>query len=167
MQQHSGQHLITAIADALFGFKTTSWWLGESISHIELDTPSMTQDQMLKIEATVNEKIREAVSVEVKVYEEGDQILREVRTRGLPEDHHGAVRVVTMMGIDSNMCCGTHVSNLSHLQAIKLVQFEKAKKNKTNLFFLSGNRVLDHLSRCLARERQLTTILKNGPEDHV
>jgi len=65
-----------------------------------------------------------------------------------------------MTGIDSNMCCGTHVSNLSHLQAIKLVQLEKAKKNKTNLFFLSGQRVLDHLSRCLARERQLTTILK-------
>lgn len=36
MQQHSGQHLITAIADALFGFKTTSWWLGELVSHIEL-----------------------------------------------------------------------------------------------------------------------------------
>ena len=36
MQQHSGQHLITAIADALFGFKTTSWWLGEFVSHIEL-----------------------------------------------------------------------------------------------------------------------------------
>jgi len=167
MQQHSGQHLITAIADAMFGFKTTSWWLGELISHIELDTPSMSDDQMLQIENAVNEKIREAVSVEVKVYEEGDKTLREVRTRGLPEDHHGAVRVVTMMGIDSNMCCGTHVSNLSHLQAVKLVQFEKAKKNKTNLFFLSGTRLLDHLSRCLARERQLTTILKNGPDDHI
>ena len=27
MQQHSGQHLITAIADKLFGYKTTSWWV--------------------------------------------------------------------------------------------------------------------------------------------
>lgn len=36
MQQHSGQHLITAIVDSLFGFKTTSWWLGELVSHIEL-----------------------------------------------------------------------------------------------------------------------------------
>ena len=36
MQQHSGQHLITAMADASFGFKTTSWWLGEFVSHIEL-----------------------------------------------------------------------------------------------------------------------------------
>ena len=36
MQQHSAQHLITAIADALFSYKTTSWWLGEQVSHIEL-----------------------------------------------------------------------------------------------------------------------------------
>jgi len=41
MQQHSAQHLITAIADASFGFKTTSWWLGESVSHIELGTVVM------------------------------------------------------------------------------------------------------------------------------
>ena len=27
MQQHSGQHLITAVADNLFGYKTTSWWV--------------------------------------------------------------------------------------------------------------------------------------------
>merc|ERR1719222_898603 len=50
MQQHSGQHLITAIADALYGFKTTSWWLGELISHIELDTSNMTDEQMHQIE---------------------------------------------------------------------------------------------------------------------
>lgn len=39
-----------------------------------------------------------------------------VRTRGLPDDHVGSVRVVTIEGIETNMCCGTHVSNLSHLQ---------------------------------------------------
>jgi len=25
MQQHSGQHLITAVADKMFNYKTTSW----------------------------------------------------------------------------------------------------------------------------------------------
>lgn len=39
-----------------------------------------------------------------------------VRTRGLPDDHVGSVRVVTIEGMETNMCCGTHVSNLSHLQ---------------------------------------------------
>lgn len=40
----------------------------------------------------------------------------QVRSRGLPDDHVGPVRVVDISGVDSNMCCGTHVSNLSDLQ---------------------------------------------------
>lgn len=40
----------------------------------------------------------------------------QVRSRGLPEDHAGPIRIIDIEGIDANMCCGTHVSNLSHLQ---------------------------------------------------
>lgn len=166
MQQHSGQHLITAIVDSLFGYKTTSWWLGEFVSHIELDTASVNDVQLQSIENKVNEKIREATTVEVEEYE-GDAIPQQVRSRGLPDDHVGRVRVVTITGVDSNMCCGTHVSNLSHLQFIKLLHTEKGKKNKTNLFFICGNRVQAFMNRSLERERQLTKIFKNGPEDHV
>lgn len=36
MQQHSGQHLITAIIDQEFNYPTVSWWLGEEASYIEL-----------------------------------------------------------------------------------------------------------------------------------
>ncbi len=85
--------------------------------------------------------------------------LHQELTKKLPEDH-GPVRVVSIQGIDNNMCCGTHVTNLSHLQAIKLLNVEKGKKGKTNLFFLSGQRVLDYISRSLIRERQLTAVLK-------
>lgn len=47
MQQHSGQHLITALADSMFGFKTTSWWLGETVSHIELGGASSINHSIL------------------------------------------------------------------------------------------------------------------------
>lgn len=40
----------------------------------------------------------------------------QVRSRGLPDDHAGPVRIIDIQGVDANMCCGTHVSNLSHLQ---------------------------------------------------
>lgn len=36
MQQHSGQHLITALIDQEFKYPTLSWWLGEEVSYIEL-----------------------------------------------------------------------------------------------------------------------------------
>ena len=47
---YSGQHLITAIADELFGFKTTSWDLGKSVSFIELDVQKVSDEQIEKIE---------------------------------------------------------------------------------------------------------------------
>lgn len=42
--------------------------------------------------------------------------VNQVRSRGLPEDLAGPIRIIDIEGIDVNMCCGTHVSNLSHLQ---------------------------------------------------
>ncbi|KAK1160418.1 alanyl-tRNA editing protein Aarsd1 [Acipenser oxyrinchus oxyrinchus] len=167
MQQHSGQHLITAIADSMFGFKTTSWELGRQRSVIELDTPSVEPGQVEALEKAVNEKIREQVPVSVKVVAMDDPTVEKVRSRGLPEGHTGPIRIIDIEGIDANMCCGTHVSNLSHLQAIKILGTEKGKKNKTNLIFVAGCRVLKYAERSYSVERALTSLLKTGPEDHV
>ncbi|KFQ51578.1 Alanyl-tRNA editing protein Aarsd1, partial [Pelecanus crispus] len=162
-----GQHLITAIAEQMFGFKTTSWELGRQRSVIELDTPSMTAEQIEALERSVNEKIRERVPVVVRELAADDPEIETVRSRGLPDDHVGPVRVVDIEGIDSNMCCGTHVSNLSDLQVIKLLGTEKGKKNKTNLVFLAGNRVLKSIEQSHSTEKALTSLLKNGPGEHV
>ncbi|XP_068274587.1 putative protein PTGES3L isoform X1 [Nyctibius grandis] len=167
MQQHSGQHLITAITEQMFGFKTTSWELGRQRSVIELDTPSMTAEHIEALERSVNEKIRERVPVMVRELAADDPEIETVRSRGLPDDHAGPVRVVDIEGIDSNMCCGTHVSNLSDLQVIKLLGTEKGKKNKTNLAFLAGNRVLKSIEQSHSAEKALTSLLKNGPGEHV
>jgi len=167
MQQHSGQHLITAIADHLFKFATTSWNLGLQDSYIELDTPSISAEEMREIEQVVNQKIRQGLAVSVRVYEEGAPELRMARTRGLPEDYHGPVRIVTIEGVESNMCCGTHVRSLAHLQSIKLTFAEKGKKNKTNLHFVAGSRVLEYLGACLEKDKALTGLLKCGVEKHV
>uniref|UniRef100_A0A8D0GHJ9 Alanyl-tRNA synthetase domain containing 1 n=1 Tax=Sphenodon punctatus TaxID=8508 RepID=A0A8D0GHJ9_SPHPU len=162
-----GQHLITAIADQMFGFKTTSWELGRQRSTIELDTPTMTAEQVVALEQSVNKKIQERIPVVVTEFSAGDPEAETVRSRGLPDDHTGPIRTINIEGIDANMCCGTHVSNLSDLQVIKLLGTEKGKKNKTNLIFLAGNRVLKTLERCHGTEKALTSLLKCGAEEHV
>ncbi|EPY88181.1 hypothetical protein CB1_000194008 [Camelus ferus] len=167
MQQHSGQHLITAVADHLYGLKTTSWELGRLRSVIELDGPLVTVEQVAAIEQDVNEKIRDRLPVNVRELSLDDPEVEQVRGRGLPEDHAGPIRVVTIKGVDSNMCCGTHVNNLSDLQVIKILGTEKGKKNKTNLIFLAGNRVLKWMERSHGTEKALTALLKCGAEDHV
>lgn len=98
--------------------------LGERTSSIELDTPQMTDDQLEQLEFLVNEKIREARPMYPTLYaDKADPGLAKVRTRGLPDDHEGPVRIVSIDGIENNMCCGTHVSNLSHLQVCVCVLF--------------------------------------------
>ncbi len=63
------------------------------------------------------------------------------------------------IGVDSNMCCGTHVSNLSDIQCIKLLHTEN-KRGSTILYFVAGNRVLRYLSKCTKIEKELTKLLR-------
>uniref|UniRef100_A0A673FWQ9 Alanyl-tRNA editing protein Aarsd1-like n=1 Tax=Sinocyclocheilus rhinocerous TaxID=307959 RepID=A0A673FWQ9_9TELE len=167
MQQHSSQHLITALADTMFGYKTTSWDLGRQRSSIELDTATVKPGEMEALEAAVNEKIRAHIPVAVNLLSVDDLAVEKVRSRGLPDDHAGPIRIVDIEGVDANMCCGTHVSNLSHLQVIKILGTEKGKKNKTNLIFLAGNRVLKYAEKSYNIEKSLTALLKTGADEHV
>lgn len=81
--------------------------------------------------------------------------------RGLPNDHVGYIRVINIEDLESNMCCGTHVKNLSQLQVVKLLHAEKSKrKDQTLLHFLVGNRVIGRLQKCLDTEQKLTILLK-------
>lgn len=97
---------------------------------IELDSPSVTAEQVAAIEQSVNQKIRDRLPVSVRELSLDDPEVEQVRGRGLPDDHAGPIRVVTIEGVDSNMCCGTHVNNLSDLQVIKILGTEKGKRTK-------------------------------------
>lgn len=173
MQQHSGQHLISAIFENQFNIPTLSWWMAENelkkvgISFIELGTDNVTHEIMGQVEGICNELIRKHVDMVTKVYDKDSEELKDAKTRGLPADHQGSIRVVKIGNVDSNMCCGTHVSNLSELQMIKLLHCEKSKrKGNCNLYFLVGNRVNTYFNMVYEREREFTALLNGGPEDH-
>lgn len=55
-------------------------------------------------------------------------------------------------------CCSDQVDLL--LKVIKLLGVEKGKKNKTNLVFLVGNRVLKSIEQSHSTEKALTSLLK-------
>ena len=57
------------------------------------------------------------------------------------------------------MCCGTHVSNLSDIQVIKLLHTE-TKKGSIILYYIAGNRVVHYLRKTVQIERNLTKLLR-------
>eukprot|EP00088_Acartia_fossae_P021768 TRINITY_DN2310_c0_g1_i4.p1 TRINITY_DN2310_c0_g1~~TRINITY_DN2310_c0_g1_i4.p1 ORF type:complete len:420 (-),score=85.59 TRINITY_DN2310_c0_g1_i4:487-1716(-) len=171
MQQHSGQHLVSAILEKDYNINTMSWWMAESspskvgVSYIEVDKP-ITAEVMTLVEDKCNESIRDSIPVTVSLFQRGDPELEEAHTRGLPDDFTGPIRLIRIGNLDNNLCCGTHVANLAHLQAVKLMYTEN-KKGKQLLYFLVGSRVLKYLSQTVTRERLLTDTLRNGPDAHV
>ena len=164
MQQHSGQHLLSALFEQIYGYDTKSWWLGTETSYIELDSKlEIKPEEIQAIEEKCNEYIAHAVPVTVSVFESLSAITSEDvkrATRGLPADHVGQIRVIEIQGVDSNLCCGTHVSNLSQLQCIKLLNLERPSKNKQILHFLVGNRIRSHLQVMFEREQKMNLLLK-------
>ena len=139
MQQHSGQHLLSAILEKEHNTNTLSWWMAEShpakvgVSYIELDR-AVSSEVERKVSERCNALITAATPVTVQTLSVGDPQLEAAHTRGLPDDHTGPVRVVTIGEVDTNLCCGTHVSNTSQLQVLHLMGSES--KVDTCLVFL-------------------------------
>jgi len=171
MQQHSGQHLISAVLEREHSINTLSWWMAQTseqkvgVSYIELDQP-VPNSVLSYVQERCNSVIQSATPMTVTTYQVGDPALDQAHTRGLPADQTGPVRLVSIPGVDSNLCCGTHVSCTSQLQVIHLTHTE-SKKGKHWLYFLVGGRVTAYLQSCLARERAVTKILNNAPEEHI
>lgn len=180
MQQHSGQHLISAVLEQQCGWATGSWYLGAGTSFVQLDAQRLDEERLRAAERRINEIIAGGCAVSVQNVdpqalvsdagngEDGeDDQRRAVRaTRDLPADHVGPVRVVTFAGIESNRCCGTHVRDLHQLQAVQLLHWEPARGG-VQLHFLVGGRVLRYAAEAWARERRMNVALGGEAGQHV
>jgi misacylated tRNA(Ala) deacylase len=155
MQQHSGQHLLTAVAQERFDWPTTAFHLGAQLADIELDAPIITSGQLVELEDAVAAEIRAARPVTARRVSLEAYATLPVRTRGLPEGHTGDIRLVEIAGVDLNTCGGTHVHSTAEIEAIKLLGTE-AMRGGTRLFYVAGVR----LRRLLAAHHDRTTRMR-------
>ena len=166
MQQHTAQHLLTAVAQDHLGYATTAFHLGRQRSDVELDCAELSADQLRLLELECNREIRFARPVSLRWVQPGQLESLEVRTRGLPRGHRGAVRLVDIEGVDLNTCGGTHVANTAQLQAIKLLATERMRGG-TRLFYVAGGRLLGLMECALEQQAALSETLSCGPAEHL
>lgn len=140
MQQHTAQHLLTALAQDLFGWPTTAFHLGERASDIELDVPDLGDGQLRELEEAAAAEIRAARPVRCRRVGPEELAALPVRSRGLPEGHSGDVRLIEIAGLDLNTCGGTHVASTGELESVVLLGSEPMRGG-TRVFFTAGSRV--------------------------
>jgi alanyl-tRNA synthetase len=142
MQQHSGQHLLSAICLDLFKTKTLSFHLGIDYCTIDIETPELSTNQLESIEREVNRHIYLNHSIlSYFVTEEEANKLELVKETNLTEN----IRIVEIKDFEYNACGGTHVSSTGEIGMIKLLKAEKQKGN-TRIYFKCGYRALDEFN---------------------
>jgi len=163
MQQHTAQHLISAIAADRFGALTTAFHLRPGVCDIDLSR-GLSAKELRALESAVNTAIRDNLAVRAQV--SSVEALDAVRTRGLPAGFSGDVRLVEIDGLDLNTCGGTHVASLGELQAVSLMPLQK-NKGGAKLRYLAGGRLLSRLAETYAREHTISKLLSSGLSEHA
>jgi len=166
MQQHSGQHLITAVALARLNLKTIAFHISPERSDVEFEVNGLSSVTLATLEAAVNDVIREARPLRVHLVTREEAEKLPVRSRRLPEGLEGPLRLVEIEGLDLNTCGGTHVATTAELQAVKLLGTEKLSRG-TRVFYLVGGRVLSALGAAEEKDRALTQLTSAGPAEHL
>lgn len=136
MQQHSGQHLLSAVLAGLFGYATVSVHFGREVSTLDLSVESLDRERMLAAEARANALVFEnrpvGVTFEDAATAEG---LRKAPGR------EGTLRVVTIDGVDRSACGGTHVRATGEIGPIAIRKLDRVRK-AARVEFLCGARAV-------------------------
>ena len=159
MQQHSAQHLITAIALDTFGWKTTAFHLSQERSDIELDQARFSRRDLDRLEFMVNEAIRSGIPIRAEWIDASEMAARGVRSRGLPDGHSGPVRIVEIEKIDICNCGGTHLHSTAEMNMIKFDGTEPMRGG-TRLYYRAGERLRTRFEILSQRHSEFKSMLK-------
>ncbi|RHW32771.1 alanyl-tRNA editing protein [Lysinibacillus yapensis] len=141
MQQHSGQHILTASFVELFDLPTVSFHLGSELVTIDLAASLVTDEQLAQAEKRANEIILENRPIETKWVTKDELSQYPLRKEVAVEED---IRLVIIPDFDYNGCGGTHPTSTGQVSCIKIMGTEKMKEN-TRVSFVCGNRVLNQL----------------------
>lgn len=158
MQQHTAQHLLSALAQDRWGWPTTAFHLGRDRSDIELATPSLSFDELDALEEAAMAQVRTARPVASRWVSVAEYQALGTRSRGLPEGHEGEVRLVEIDGVDVTACGGTHLASTAQIEAIKLLGTE-SMRGGTRLHWIAGRRLRHRLGEHEARSDALRRVL--------
>jgi alanyl-tRNA synthetase len=136
MQQHTGQHLLSAVIADRFGYATISVHFGRETATLDLDTGGFPHPRQIEAEALANAAVTANRPVRVSFEDAGTA----TGLRKAP-DRDGTLRIVTIDGLDRSACGGTHVRATGEIGPILIRKVERVKQH-VRLEFLCGARAV-------------------------
>ena len=162
-ENHSGEHIFAGLISSRFGYSNVGFHMELSAEnpHVTVDfNGELTEGALFELASAVNVVIRKNLPIEEKYIEErgsedaesekssekltGEEVQSGSLEQGLKTMEFrqkkalsGAIRVISIPGVDSCACCGTHVKRTGEIGLFKVLSFEK-HRGGTRVFLLSG-----------------------------
>ncbi len=139
MQQHTGQHVLSAAFEKLYNFATVSFHMGDESCTIDLATDAVTAAQMTAVEKLANQIIFEDRPVAIR-FATPDEA-RAMGVRKIPTAEREKLRLIDIENFDLNACGGTHVRSTGQIGSILLRKTEKVRQG-VRVEFVCGMRAV-------------------------
>jgi alanyl-tRNA synthetase len=136
MQQHSGQHLLSAVLADLCRAATVGFHLGAEVSTVDVGVAALDAGQVARVERRVNELVFENRPITIGF--EDAAVASGVRKR---TDREGELRIVTIRDCDRSACGGTHVRATGEIGPVLIRKLDKIRGN-VRIEFLCGMRAV-------------------------
>jgi len=144
MQQHSGQHVLSAAFVRLFNMPTVSFHMGDDYCSIDLDikdldTPTLSKEQVEQAERLANEIILENRPVDVRFVTRDEAA--KLGLRKVPVTERDELRIIDIRDWDLSACGGTHVAQTGQIGCILLRKTERVRQG-WRVEFIAGQRAV-------------------------
>jgi alanyl-tRNA synthetase len=163
MQQHTGQHLLSAIFQESFGLPTVSFHLGADVCSIDLRGPEPSEEVLEGAERSTNRVIFEDRPVTVRYGTAEDLAKLGVRKE---VDRSGILRAIEIQGTDLQPCGGTHVKTTGQIGAVLVRRCTKMRQD-WRVEFVCGARAIRAARQDFLRLRAASEKLACAPEDLI
>ncbi|HKU24664.1 MAG TPA: alanyl-tRNA editing protein [Candidatus Sulfotelmatobacter sp.] len=144
MQQHSGQHVLSAAFIRLFNFPTVSFHMADDYCSIDLETVSLTEERLESAERLANATILENLPVDIRFVTRKEA--EKLGLRKIPPTERDEMRLIDVRGFDLTACGGTHVRQTGQIGCILLRKSERVRQG-FRVEFVAGQRVVSTARR--------------------
>ena len=139
MQQHTGQHVLSAAFIELYQMPTVSFHMGEDYCSIDLAAPSVSFEQIARAEKRANQIVFENRPVRIRYVSRAEA--ERLGLRKLPPAERNELRLVEVADFDVSACGGTHVGSSGQIGLILLRKSERVRQG-TRVEFVCGGRAV-------------------------
>lgn len=160
MQQHTGEHIVSGIVHARFGYNNVGFHLGDD--YVTLDFNGvLTKEELREVEYAANEAAAKNLGIVVSYPSDEELATLEYRSK---IEIKGQTRIVTIPGYDVCACCAPHVKKTGEIGLIKLVQMQNYKGG-VRITMKCGFRALEDYSKKETTVKTLCAVLSAKEEE--